>query len=91
MATVCFTQNLRQHLGSELAPIPVDAPTVAGALDQVFATHPRLRGYILDDQGAVRKHVAIFLDGESVSDRTSLSDTLPAGGELFITQALSGG
>ena len=91
MATVCFTQNLRQHLGSELAPIPVDAPTVAAALDQVFATHPRLRGYILDDQGAVRKHVAIFLDGESVADRASLSDPLPAAGELFVTQALSGG
>ena len=53
--------------------------------------HPRLRGYLLDDQGAVRKHVAIFLDGESICDRLALSDPLPAEGELFVAQALSGG
>ena len=31
---------------------------VAGAVEQVFADYPRLKGYILDDQGEVRKHVA---------------------------------
>ena len=91
MATVSFTQNLRQHLGSDLPPITVDAGTVAAAFEQVFAEHPRLRGYLLDDQGAVRKHVAVFLNGETVADRRRLGDPLPPDGELFVAQALSGG
>ncbi|MFT4547769.1 MAG: molybdopterin synthase sulfur carrier subunit [Verrucomicrobiales bacterium] len=91
MATVSFTQNLRQHIGSDLPPIEVEAATVAAAFEQVLAEHPQLRGYIFDDQGAVRKHVVVFLDGETVTDRVRLSDPLPADGELFVTQALSGG
>ena len=92
VATISFTENLRQHLGPGLAPIPVDgAETVAVAFEQVFADHPRLRSYVFDDQGHVRKHVAVFLDGETVSDRKRLSDPLPPDGELFVSQALSGG
>lgn len=91
MAKVSFTQNLRQHLGSDLPPLQVDAGTVAAAFEQVFQTYPRLRSYILDDQGEVRKHVAVFLDGETVADRKSLSDHLPPDGDIFVTQALSGG
>jgi len=91
VATVAFTQNLRRHIGSDLPPVPVDAATVGDALAQVFVEHPRLRGYVLDDQGAVRKHVVVFLDGETIADRATLSDPVPPGGELFISQALSGG
>ena len=65
--------------------------TVAEALVEVFDLYPRMRGYILDDQGAVRKHVAIFVDGERIRDRTTLSDPLPRDAEVFIMQALSGG
>ena len=91
MARVAFTQNLRQHLGSELPAVEVEATTVAEALGAVFEVHPRMRGYILDDQGAVRKHIAVFVDGETVSDRDALTDTIGAGSEVFVSQALSGG
>lgn len=69
----------------------VGGGTVAEAMGEVFAKYPRLRGYILDDQGAVRKHVAVFLNGESVADRERLSDVLPEDGDVFVAQALSGG
>jgi hypothetical protein len=91
VARVAFTQNLRQHLGSDLPAVEVDASTVSAALSSVFELHPRMRGYVLDDQGAVRKHIAVFVDGESVADRSALSDSIGESSEVFVSQALSGG
>ncbi len=91
MVTVSFTPNLHRHLDSELTSHQVAAASVGGALDQVFDKHPRLRSYVLDDQGGVRKHVAVFLDGKSVSDRQTLSDPVAGGAEIYVMQALSGG
>jgi sulfur carrier protein ThiS len=89
MASVNFTQNLRRHVNTERCV--VHGTTVAEALDEVFATYPRLRGYLLDDAGAVRKHIVLLVDGQSVLDREKLSDPLPAEAEIFVVQALSGG
>ena len=89
MAKIAFTQHLQTHVDAPCAEVA--GSTVREALDQVLAVNPRLRGYVLDDAGAVRKHIAVFLDGESVHDRTGLSDPLPPDGEIFVMQALSGG
>ncbi len=89
MNRVVFTANLRRHL-----PVPaveVEAATVREALDAVFAQSPTLRSYLLDDQGAVRKHVVIFVAGQQIKDRKRQSDPLPSGAELYVMQALSGG
>jgi hypothetical protein len=64
---------------------------VAEALGEVFAQLPALRSYILDDQGAVRHHVVIFVDGSTLVDRRGLSDPLRPDSEVFVMQALSGG
>jgi len=85
MIRVVFTPNLRRHLSTPEASI--SAATVSAALDQVFTTNTRLRGYILDDQGRLRKHVALFRNGEKVG----LEEPLAAGDELYVMQALSGG
>ena len=89
MAAVHFTPNLRRHLSVPSAE--VIGKTVREALDQVFRTNPNLRGYVVDDQGRLRKHVVVFVDGEMIEDRQSLSDPLEASSELFVMQALSGG
>ena len=89
MVRVAFTANLQRHLA---APAQlVAASTVRAALDAVFAGNERLRGYILDEHGAVRKHVAIFVNGEPLRDRERLSDPVADGAEIFVMQALSGG
>ena len=89
MTTVTFTQHLRRLVGSE--PIQVDAATLGGALDQVFQNHPRVRHYILDDQGRLRRHVAIFVNGRRIKARPDLSDPLPDDAQVYVLQALSGG
>lgn len=89
MAVVRFTQNLQRHVASDACC--GEGGTVAEVLFNVFAKHPVLKGYILDDQGAVRKHVAVFVDGEPVVDRATLTDTVGPEDEIFVLQALSGG
>lgn len=56
-----------------------------------FAREPRLRGYLLDDQGSLRRHVALFVDGVQVRDRRGLGDPLQDDSEIYVVQALSGG
>ena len=89
MPHVRFAANLARQTAAP--DTRVTAETIAGALAAVFAQHPVLRGYVLDDQGALRKHVAIFVDGECVRDRQGLSDVVRAESEVFVVQALSGG
>jgi molybdopterin synthase sulfur carrier subunit len=89
MTTVAFTPNLRRHL--DCPEVDVAADTVADALAAVFRDNPRLRGYVLDEQGRLRQHVAIFVGGELIHDRIALSDAVAANQDIFVMQALSGG
>jgi sulfur carrier protein ThiS len=86
---VIFTSNLQRHLSCPEAQVA--AGTVAGALAQVFAAQPQARGYVLDEQGHLRKHVAVFVDGRRVRDRERLSDPVGAESEIYVLQALTGG
>lgn len=89
MALVVFTANLQRHV--PCPPTTVVAATVREALDQVFDATPRLRGYVVDERGALRKHMTVFVDGELIKDRASLSDPVGPDGEVYVMQALSGG
>ena len=60
-------------------------------LDHIFNEIPRLRGYVVNERGAVRKHMTIFLDGELITDRRTLSDPVKENSEIYVMQALSGG
>ena len=89
MARVTFTANLQRHLSCPDQTVP--GSTVRGVLDRVFAIDPRLRSYILDDQDRVRRHVAIYVNGDRIADRERLSDAVGDDDEVFVVQALSGG
>lgn len=89
MPTVSFTSALQRFLPAPSAK--VDGGTVGDALAVVFAAHPALRGYVLDDQGALRRHVAVYVNGEKVSDRARLSDAVGPDDEIHVFQALTGG
>jgi len=89
MPRVAFTPNLQRHVR---APSQMVAgTTVRAVLEAVFSDNPALRGYVLDDQGALRKHVVVFVDDVRVDDRAGLSDAVRGDSEVFVMQALSGG
>lgn len=89
MSRVEFTPNLARQ--THAPTCEVSGSTVAEALNEVFLQVPALRSYVLDDQGAVRTHVVIFVDGTAIRDRARLSDALRPDSEVFVMQALSGG
>ncbi|MGZ6125228.1 MAG: MoaD/ThiS family protein [Myxococcales bacterium] len=89
MPRVTFTANLRRHVDASAVEVP--GATVGEALAAVFARRPELRGYIVDDQGALRRHVVVFVGGEAVRDRVRLTDAVAPGAEITVMQALSGG
>ncbi|MCO5396955.1 MoaD/ThiS family protein [Ralstonia soli] len=89
MAYLFFAASIQRHIATPERE--VDARTLGEALEAVFADQPRLRGYILDDQNALRKHLAVFIDGQPVRDRERLSDPLDKASRVYVIQALTGG
>ena len=89
MARVTFTANLQRFV--ECPPLQANGRTVREVLDAAFAVHERARGYILDEHGALRHHVVVFVNGAQVSDRNTLGDPVGPDAELYVMQALSGG
>ena len=89
MAKVFFTSNLRRHI--DCAEAEAEGLTVREVLDRLFASRDRIRGYVLDDQGALRKHMTILVDGRRLRDRDGLSDAVAGDSQIYVLQALSGG
>jgi len=58
---------------------------------EVEKKFPGMADYILENDGALRKHVNIFIGENMIKDRTELSDTVKNTDTIFIMQALSGG
>lgn len=77
--------------GAREPRIRVDGGDLRTALDDLFRQHPRLRGYVLDEQGRVRHHVVIFVDGATLRDKSDLTQPLAPQSEVYLLQALSGG
>ena len=91
MAQVKFTRHLVRFFPTLDNPSQVEGHTVADLITNLNAQYPGLADYIVDDQGTLRKHVNIFLDGDLIHDRLSLSDPVTDNDEIYIFQALSGG
>jgi sulfur-carrier protein len=89
MATVEFAPALTRHVAC--APQSVEAATLRAALDGAFLAAPGLRHYVLDEQGAVRKHVAVFVNAQMIASRSQLDVPLGAHDKVMVIQALTGG
>jgi molybdopterin synthase sulfur carrier subunit len=89
MARLIFTQQLARF--TALPQVETGATRLRAGLDSAFALNPKLRGYVLDDQGHLRENVVIFIDGRRSADRTLLDDPLKPDSMVYILQALSGG
>jgi sulfur-carrier protein len=93
IAKLIFTQQLTRF--TEAPEVDTSATSLRAGLDVAFQLNPRLRGYVLDEQDHLRKHVVIFVDGVRVRDRQcgrdKLDVPLSSDSTVHILQALSGG
>ena len=90
MAIVHFTKNLSRFY-PHLVPTPIQGATVAQVIQALDRVYPRMSTYLIDEGGALRPHVNIFVNGEMIADRQNLSDALGEGDTVHVMQALSGG
>ena len=89
MPTVRFTQNIQRHVTCPTRE--VTGGTLREVIEDYFQTNERARGYVLDDQGKLRDHMAAFIDGRQIKDRDHLTDEVAPNGVVDIIQSLSGG
>ena len=89
--TVCvtFAASLRRHV--DCAPQSVAPASLREVLDAALVAAPDLAHYIYDDQRAIRKHVAVFINQDMLAQRSNLTQTLQAGDQVLVVQALTGG
>ena len=89
MARIHFTSQLRRFI--DAPEMDTAASTLRQALSDVFGAHPRLQGYVLDDQGSVRKHVTVFVNRGLGQDRQHQAQPVHDGDQVLVAQALTGG
>ena len=89
MATIAVTSHLQAVGPAE--PLRRPGATVGEVIAALEPDYPMLLNYILDDQGDVRQHIAIFIDGALKPRGTALSEPVGETSEVYIFQALSGG
>ena len=90
MPTVKFTYALKRFFPG-LKDTPAKGVILAEILDEMEASYPGIGSYILDEQGRLRRHVNIFINGTMIPDRTKLYSQVSEKSEIYIIQALSGG
>ena len=81
MPHVAFTSQLQRF--TETPEIDTAAATLRDALGAAFDVNPRLRHYVLDEQGHLRQHVVVYISGRRVADRTALTDPLAKSPRMF--------
>ena len=89
MPTVEFAKSLRRHV--ECAPQTVPPGSLREVLESALQAAPGLASYVFDDQRAVRKHVAVFVNAEQHHERTRLDRAVGDGDKVLVIQALTGG
>ena len=97
MAKVVLASALARWLPDNAAPaskeivLDLDGDRLDRVLEALFVRFPNLRGYVLDELGGVRHHVAIFIDGSAITDKVHPVQPVATGSEIYVMQALSGG
>ncbi len=90
MPTIKFTYALKRFYPG-LKEVNIAADTVADIVRKLDEIYPRMSTYIIDERGALRKHVNIFIGSTIIEDKISLADKVRDDDEVYIMQALSGG
>jgi molybdopterin synthase sulfur carrier subunit len=92
MPRVEMTQHLYRffpHLKGQIITVP--AGSVAEVLQAINQMAPGFSDYVLDERGALRRHVNISINNDVIVDKVKLSDRITEKDTLYIFQSLSGG
>lgn len=81
---------LRRYAG-EQAEVDICSGTLGEALDELAERLPQLERRLRDEQGQLRPHVLMFVNGVSVRSGAPMETPVSEGAEVFVAPAVSGG
>jgi sulfur-carrier protein len=87
---VRLPSQLRSLVGGA-GEVPVEAITVREAINAVDSAYPGLGARVLDDDGALRRFVNVFVADEDVRFLDGLDTVLVAGQTVSLVPAVAGG
>jgi len=88
--TIRIPTPMRNLTGGE-STVSVDASTVAEAIKALDAAHPGVSERVLDDTGALRRFVNVYVGDEDVRFLDGLATPVSDGASISIIPAVAGG
>ena len=82
---------MRYARGKGEMRVDASCRTVAGALAELATQWPAVTDRVLTEQGALRRHVNVFVGEESIQFLDGLATTVKDGETITIVPAVSGG
>jgi sulfur-carrier protein len=65
--------------------------TLAEVIDSLDTSYPGIKGRILDEQGAIRRFVNVYVGNDDVRFLDALDTSTPDGTEVSVIPAVAGG
>ena len=81
---------LRPYTGGA-SEVAADGGTLAEVIDALEVAHPGLRARVLDDDGAIRRFVNVYVNDDDVRFAEGLATATPDGTSISIIPAVAGG
>ncbi|GAA2078485.1 MoaD/ThiS family protein [Aeromicrobium halocynthiae] len=81
---------LRSYTGGE-SQVSADGATLADVLDSLESAHPGIKARVVDDNGALRRFVNVYVAEEDVRFSDGLQTPTPDGAQISIIPAVAGG
>jgi molybdopterin converting factor small subunit len=81
---------LRTYTGGA-SEVSAEGATLAEVLDDLDANHPGIRARVLDDQGAIRRFVNVYVGNDDVRFLDALETKTPDGVQISVIPAVAGG
>ena len=89
-ATVRIPTILRPYTGGA-SEVAAEGGTLSEILESLEATHPGIRARVLDDDGAIRRFVNVYVNDDDVRFADGLATATPEGASVSIIPAVAGG
>jgi molybdopterin converting factor small subunit len=71
--------------------LAAEPATLADVLDRLDVDQPALARRLRDEQGALRRHVNVYVDGDDVRQAEGLATRVQAGAEVLVLPSVAGG
>ena len=81
---------LRTYTSGE-SEVSASGDTLAEVIDDLDSSYPGIKARILDDQGAIRRFVNVYVGNDDVRFLDALDTKTPEGAQVSVIPAVAGG